>query len=314
MVPGLTPPYIYSRLSESSPGHYTGYCPAPTYVDLSQLPLCAEGIPVVTNFCDVISPKGDPIPGLTAATACVGLVAFGPLGIPAATICETAVGAALGFCKVFGNEILQKILCDPPPSDASMTVLIQDQQIAGAAGTQVRVMPTESPLTVTLDPWEVLDNCYSASSTTPSQPPSLPTSSSTTPSSVAPSLPSPFPTSSSTVPSPPLPSPPLPSSSGLSCGLGNNIKRDCLDYSTDFYNCGAPDISCALPAGRYNACVDSQCTCTKDLCDDQCIDLMTNGEHCGQCNKRCFVCEFYCCAVNFGYEYCDAGQCVPIKC
>lgn len=56
-------------------------------------------------------------------------------------------------------------------------------------------------------------------------------------------------------------------------------------------------------------------SCSQDLCGDQCVDLTSSSEHCGQCGQSCEAprsCQSGECVCPNGSEYCD-GECIDVS-
>jgi hypothetical protein len=261
-VPGVTP-YKYGRLAESSPGHYTGYCPYPPYIDLSKQALCINGIAATKAFCDVIDPSV-PMPygtGLDPKVACLGLVRIPEVGVVLAGICEAALITSFGFCKVFGKDAVQNALCGPPPPSAVMNTVVTDLDIGYALGDQGTILPDGPPVPIILGPYE--EDYLPCSSSTSTSTSSISTSSSsstitpsptTTPTSSVPPTPPPPPPPTSTTPNPPPPSRdpacmPQILNGGFEGGFPSNPANGFQSYNFDSGCCPTWGIDCYSSRG-----------------------------------------------------------------
>ena len=90
--------------------------------------------------------------------------------------------------------------------------------------------------------------------------------------------------------------------------IDDGMDNDCDGEIDEITTC---ESGANCPEGSY--CIDGECKTdcspgTQD-CDGECKDIMTDTEHCGDCNVSCppgYTCEFGSCVLN-----CDAGM---IKC
>lgn len=97
---------------------------------------------------------------------------------------------------------------------------------------------------------------------------------------------------------------------GLACGEGSVCcMGGCIDPATDPDYCGAAgnctDLDMGNRAGAMcldvQVCAQGECRCPDGLtlCGTDCVDPLTDAEHCGACNDAC----------NPG-ETCEGGGCV----
>jgi hypothetical protein len=94
----------------------------------------------------------------------------------------------------------------------------------------------------------------------------------------------------------------------------------CDDLQTSVYSCGACDHACKAdaPAGATSSCVDAQCkySCASGqvVCNDACIDVLSDDSNCGSCGHQCgtnTVCSGGSCVAGCtnGWTLCN-GTCV----
>jgi hypothetical protein len=188
-------------MAEPSPGHYTGYCPFPPYVDLSKLKLCTDGTVALQNFCDVVNPS-IPLPGfgLNPQVACSGLIFVPPpFGIELVVFCEVALVSLQLFCKVFTNSIVQNALCGPPPASVKMNTVVTDLVTQFVLADQVSIQPAGPPVPVVLGPYQVFDSCTPRPSNTSTSIPASAPPRTATPTILPPPPPPPHTTPSPTI-------------------------------------------------------------------------------------------------------------------
>ena len=100
---------------------------------------------------------------------------------------------------------------------------------------------------------------------------------------------------------------------GDDCGTAQTLCDDqCVDTLIDVDHCGGCNSPCGLPddddipKGAVPICVEGQCSaaCPEDMtdCDGTCVDLESDGEHCGQCSYACFT------------GLCSESSCEPPPC
>ena len=80
---------------------------------------------------------------------------------------------------------------------------------------------------------------------------------------------------------------------GPACTNGKTCVSDvvgCRDLDSDPQNCGTTGHAC----GPEETCVGGLCTCAgatcgtdQTCCNDECVDLKTNADHCGECYNKC---------------------------